>query len=153
MVWFPFHVAFWCSLGFPFHEPLLTVFSIQIDMMITEHLLCVYGCFFFSWPPTLVLSRDFKILSCFSGRVFCLIKNVVNLDHILQWVQSYVFANMYRQVFFFLTETCAQLLEVIRLEGHSFAQEDAFVSRDIHLLQVLFFLPFLFSYLFLCYSM
>lgn len=29
------------------------------------------------------------------------------------------------------------MLEVIRLEGHSLAQEDAFVSRDIHLLQVL----------------
>ncbi|MBA0565122.1 hypothetical protein Golob_010014 [Gossypium lobatum] len=29
-----------------------------------------------------------------------------------------------------------QLLEVIRLEGHSFVQEDAFVSRDIHLLQI-----------------
>ncbi|KAH8499381.1 hypothetical protein Peur_074479 [Populus x canadensis] len=29
-----------------------------------------------------------------------------------------------------------ELLEVIRLEGHSFAQEDAFVSRDIHLLQI-----------------
>ncbi|KAJ4843176.1 hypothetical protein Tsubulata_044835 [Turnera subulata] len=29
-----------------------------------------------------------------------------------------------------------QLLEVIRLEGHSLAQEDAFVSRDIHLLQI-----------------
>nr|AAX19051.1 class III HD-Zip protein 2 [Populus trichocarpa] len=28
------------------------------------------------------------------------------------------------------------LLEVIRLEGHSFAQEDAFVSQDIHLLQI-----------------
>ncbi|KAH8510115.1 hypothetical protein H0E87_007877 [Populus deltoides] len=28
-----------------------------------------------------------------------------------------------------------ELLEVIRLEGHSFAQEDAFVSQDIHLLQ------------------
>ncbi|KAF5751547.1 Homeobox-leucine zipper REVOLUTA -like protein [Tripterygium wilfordii] len=27
------------------------------------------------------------------------------------------------------------MLEVIRLEGHSLAQEDAFVSRDIHLLQ------------------
>lgn len=31
-----------------------------------------------------------------------------------------------------------QLLEVVRLEGHSLAQEDAFLSRDIHLLQVLF---------------
>jgi len=30
-----------------------------------------------------------------------------------------------------------QMLEVIRLEGHSLAQEDAFVSRDIHLLQVM----------------
>lgn len=30
-----------------------------------------------------------------------------------------------------------QMLEVIRLEGHSLAQDDAFVSRDIHLLQVL----------------
>ena len=30
-----------------------------------------------------------------------------------------------------------QLLEVIRLEGHSLAHEDAFMSRDIHLLQVL----------------
>jgi hypothetical protein len=29
------------------------------------------------------------------------------------------------------------MLEVIRLEGHSLAQEDAFVSRDIHLLQVM----------------
>ncbi|GFY83174.1 homeobox-leucine zipper family protein [Actinidia rufa] len=29
-----------------------------------------------------------------------------------------------------------QMLEVIRLEGHSLAQEDAFVSRDIHLLQI-----------------
>ncbi|XP_065865934.1 homeobox-leucine zipper protein REVOLUTA isoform X1 [Euphorbia lathyris] len=29
-----------------------------------------------------------------------------------------------------------ELLEVIRLEGHSIAQEDAFVSRDIHLLQI-----------------
>ncbi|KAJ7981003.1 Homeobox-leucine zipper protein like [Quillaja saponaria] len=29
-----------------------------------------------------------------------------------------------------------ELLEVIRLEGHSLAQEDAFVSRDIHLLQI-----------------
>ncbi|MBA0836215.1 hypothetical protein Goarm_008448 [Gossypium armourianum] len=29
-----------------------------------------------------------------------------------------------------------ELLEVIRLEGHSFVQEDAFVSRDIHLLQI-----------------
>ncbi|XP_044467875.1 homeobox-leucine zipper protein REVOLUTA [Mangifera indica] len=29
-----------------------------------------------------------------------------------------------------------ELLEVIRLEGHSFAQDDAFVSRDIHLLQI-----------------
>lgn len=29
-----------------------------------------------------------------------------------------------------------QLLEVIRLEGHPMVQEDAFVSRDIHLLQV-----------------
>lgn len=29
-----------------------------------------------------------------------------------------------------------QMLEVIRLEGHSLAQDDAFVSRDIHLLQV-----------------
>ena len=31
-----------------------------------------------------------------------------------------------------------QLLEVVRLEGHSLAQEDTFLSRDIHLLQVLF---------------
>ncbi|GAU12935.1 hypothetical protein TSUD_97460 [Trifolium subterraneum] len=30
-----------------------------------------------------------------------------------------------------------EMLEVIRLEGHSLAQEDAFVSRDIHLLQVM----------------
>ncbi|XP_021905657.1 homeobox-leucine zipper protein REVOLUTA [Carica papaya] len=29
-----------------------------------------------------------------------------------------------------------ELLEVIRLEGHSLSQEDAFVSRDIHLLQI-----------------
>ncbi|KAG5248235.1 homeobox-leucine zipper protein [Salix suchowensis] len=29
-----------------------------------------------------------------------------------------------------------ELLEVIRLEGHSLAQEDTFVSQDIHLLQV-----------------
>ncbi|KAI4322268.1 hypothetical protein L6164_021979 [Bauhinia variegata] len=29
-----------------------------------------------------------------------------------------------------------ETLEVIRLEGHSIAQEDAFVSRDIHLLQI-----------------
>ncbi|KAL7173667.1 hypothetical protein ACSBR2_033011 [Camellia fascicularis] len=29
-----------------------------------------------------------------------------------------------------------QMLEVIRLEGHSLAQEDAFMSRDIHLLQI-----------------
>lgn len=29
-----------------------------------------------------------------------------------------------------------EMLEVIRLEGHSVAQEDAFVSRDIHLLQI-----------------
>ncbi|XP_017983554.1 PREDICTED: homeobox-leucine zipper protein REVOLUTA [Theobroma cacao] len=29
-----------------------------------------------------------------------------------------------------------ELLEVIRLEGHSLAQEDAFLSRDIHLLQI-----------------
>ncbi|KAF2300603.1 hypothetical protein GH714_014417 [Hevea brasiliensis] len=29
-----------------------------------------------------------------------------------------------------------ELLEVIRLEGHSLAQEDAFISRDIHLLQI-----------------
>ncbi|XP_061376708.1 homeobox-leucine zipper protein REVOLUTA-like isoform X3 [Gastrolobium bilobum] len=29
-----------------------------------------------------------------------------------------------------------EMLEVIRLEGHSLAQEDAFVSRDIHLLQL-----------------
>ncbi|KAJ6344974.1 hypothetical protein OIU78_007787 [Salix suchowensis] len=49
---------------------------------------------------------------------------------------SHVLVDMYLQVLFILTETCAQLLEVIRLEGHSFAQEDAFVSRDIHLLQI-----------------
>ncbi|KAK2980560.1 hypothetical protein RJ640_006053 [Escallonia rubra] len=29
-----------------------------------------------------------------------------------------------------------EMLEVIRLEGHSFGQEDAFISRDIHLLQL-----------------
>ncbi|XP_052186933.1 homeobox-leucine zipper protein REVOLUTA-like [Diospyros lotus] len=29
-----------------------------------------------------------------------------------------------------------EMLEVIRLEGHSLAQEDAFMSRDIHLLQI-----------------
>lgn len=29
-----------------------------------------------------------------------------------------------------------ELLEVVRLEGHSLAQEDAFLSRDIHLLQI-----------------
>ncbi|TYH80950.1 hypothetical protein ES332_D03G167500v1 [Gossypium tomentosum] len=29
-----------------------------------------------------------------------------------------------------------EILEVIRLEGHSLVQEDAFVSRDIHLLQI-----------------
>ncbi|KAL6967254.1 hypothetical protein U1Q18_033058 [Sarracenia purpurea var. burkii] len=29
-----------------------------------------------------------------------------------------------------------EMLEVIRLEGHSLAQEDSFVSRDIHLLQI-----------------
>lgn len=29
-----------------------------------------------------------------------------------------------------------QMLEVVRLEGHSLVQEDAFVSRDVHLLQV-----------------
>ncbi|CAL1366751.1 unnamed protein product [Linum trigynum] len=29
-----------------------------------------------------------------------------------------------------------EMLEVIRLEGHSLVQEDAFVSRDIHLLQI-----------------
>ncbi|CAL0321937.1 unnamed protein product [Lupinus luteus] len=29
-----------------------------------------------------------------------------------------------------------EMLEVIRLEGHSLAQEDAFASRDIHLLQI-----------------
>ncbi|OWM84197.1 hypothetical protein CDL15_Pgr028189 [Punica granatum] len=29
-----------------------------------------------------------------------------------------------------------EMLEVIRLEGHSLAQDDAFVSRDIHLLQI-----------------
>lgn len=28
------------------------------------------------------------------------------------------------------------MLEVVRLEGHSLAQEDAFMSRDVHLLQV-----------------
>ncbi|RVW38841.1 Homeobox-leucine zipper protein REVOLUTA [Vitis vinifera] len=31
---------------------------------------------------------------------------------------------------------CHLLLEVIRLEGHSLAHEDAFMSRDIHLLQI-----------------
>lgn len=31
---------------------------------------------------------------------------------------------------------CIQMLEVIRLEGHSLGQEDGFMSRDIHLLQV-----------------
>ncbi|KAK6936050.1 Homeobox domain [Dillenia turbinata] len=29
-----------------------------------------------------------------------------------------------------------ELLEVIRLEGHSLTQEDAFISRDVHLLQI-----------------
>ncbi|KAM7522349.1 hypothetical protein LguiA_012251 [Lonicera macranthoides] len=29
-----------------------------------------------------------------------------------------------------------EMLEVIRLEGHSLAQEDAFISRDVHLLQL-----------------
>ncbi|KAF1859643.1 hypothetical protein Lal_00010227 [Lupinus albus] len=29
-----------------------------------------------------------------------------------------------------------EMLEVVRLEGHTLAQEDAFVSRDIHLLQI-----------------
>jgi homeobox-leucine zipper protein len=29
-----------------------------------------------------------------------------------------------------------EMLEVVRLEGHSFGQEDAFMSRDIHLLQL-----------------
>uniref|UniRef100_A0A5B6YRS5 Putative homeobox-leucine zipper protein REVOLUTA n=1 Tax=Davidia involucrata TaxID=16924 RepID=A0A5B6YRS5_DAVIN len=29
-----------------------------------------------------------------------------------------------------------EMIEVIRLEGHSLAQEDAFISRDIHLLQI-----------------
>ncbi|KAL6199930.1 hypothetical protein ACLB2K_029712 [Fragaria x ananassa] len=29
-----------------------------------------------------------------------------------------------------------ELLEVVRLEGHSFSQEEAFASRDIHLLQI-----------------
>ncbi|GMG98800.1 hypothetical protein Nepgr_000640 [Nepenthes gracilis] len=29
-----------------------------------------------------------------------------------------------------------ELLEVVRLEGHSLTQEDAFISRDIHLLQI-----------------
>lgn len=29
-----------------------------------------------------------------------------------------------------------QLLEVVRLESHPLAQEDAFMSRDVHLLQV-----------------
>lgn len=28
------------------------------------------------------------------------------------------------------------MLEVVRLEGHSLAQEDGFMSRDVHLLQV-----------------
>lgn len=30
-----------------------------------------------------------------------------------------------------------QMLEVVRLEGHSLIHEDAFSSRDVHLLQVL----------------
>lgn len=29
------------------------------------------------------------------------------------------------------------MLEIIRLEGHALGQEDSFVSRDVHLLQVL----------------
>jgi homeobox-leucine zipper protein len=29
-----------------------------------------------------------------------------------------------------------EMLEVVRLEGHSLAQEDAFMSRDVHLLQI-----------------
>ncbi|KAB5540675.1 hypothetical protein DKX38_013649 [Salix brachista] len=61
---------------------------------------------------------------------------IMPLGHTIEQEESYVLVNMYLQVLFILTETCAQLLEVIRLEGHSFAQEDAFVSRDIHLLQI-----------------
>lgn len=34
-----------------------------------------------------------------------------------------------------------QMLEVVRLEGHSLAQEDAFMSRDVHLLQVYYCEP------------
>lgn len=36
----------------------------------------------------------------------------------------------------FLSLIYVQMLEVIRLEGHAVGQEDPFVSRDIHLLQV-----------------
>ncbi|KAG6778264.1 hypothetical protein POTOM_018118 [Populus tomentosa] len=71
---------------------LLNIFSVQIVVMGTEHLLfvsMVASSFITSHPSPL---WDFK--------------NIV------------------------------MLLEVIRLEGHSFAQEDAFVSQDIHLLQI-----------------
>lgn len=39
-------------------------------------------------------------------------------------------------IYLFADYAVFQLLEVIRLEGHPMVQEDAFVSRDIHLLQV-----------------
>lgn len=41
-----------------------------------------------------------------------------------------------------LVMLCIQMLEVIQLEGHSLSHEDAFMSRDIHLLQVCFAFSF-----------
>lgn len=40
------------------------------------------------------------------------------------------------------------MLEIIRLEGHALGQEDSFVSRDVHLLQVL---PLIFFCLFVSF--
>jgi hypothetical protein len=71
----PIHILFWCSMGFPFHElPCIQYSDCHDDYW--AFALCPW-LLLFSWPRTLVLSRDFRTLSCFSGRVFCPNKNVV----------------------------------------------------------------------------
>lgn len=65
-----------------------------------------------------------------SGHVMQTDVNNFLFNHFKHWYFQ-VSSNVLDKVMFSF-----QMLEVIRLEGHSLAQEDAFVSRDIHLLQV-----------------
>lgn len=77
--------------------------------------------------------------------VFCpsLFKYYYNDENLTVACSSYqmcILQHNYSKLFYYFYFWCFQLLEVIRLEGHSLEQEDAFEPRDVHLLQVIFVL-------------